>query len=72
MLAVSFVPLTTTSNDVVGQKLSDYAYNHSFLVLGALSLLISIATIVWNPAVLRDAKVFAWRRAAAAAKSGPA
>jgi alpha-1,2-mannosyltransferase len=56
VLAASFVLLTATSNDVVGKAMSDWAYFHSFLVLGALSLLIYIAVIVWNPATLRDAK----------------
>jgi hypothetical protein len=59
VLAVSFVFLTVTSNDVVGKRLSDYAYFHSHLVIGALTLMIYIAVIVWNPAVLRNAKPFA-------------
>jgi len=59
VLAVSFFFLTVTSNDVVGKGLSDYAYYHSYLVIGALTLMIYIAVIVWNPAVLRDAKPFA-------------
>jgi alpha-1,2-mannosyltransferase len=58
VLAASFILLTATSNDVVGKAMSDWAYFHSFLVLGALSLLIYIAVIVWNPATLRDAKPY--------------
>lgn len=58
VLAASFILLTATSNDVVGKAMSDWAYFHSFLVLGALSLLIYIAVIVWNEATLRDAKPY--------------
>jgi hypothetical protein len=58
VLALSFILLTATSNDVVGKAMSDWAYFHSFLVLGALSLYIYIAVIVWNPATLRDAKPY--------------
>ena len=58
VLGLSFVLLTATSNDVVGKAMSDWAYFHSFLVLGALSLFIYIAVIVWNPATLRDAKPY--------------
>jgi alpha-1,2-mannosyltransferase len=56
VLAASFVLLTLTSNDVVGKGMSDWAYSHSFLVLGALSLMIYISVIVWNPAVLRGTR----------------
>jgi hypothetical protein len=48
VLAASFVLATATSNDVVGQALTEWAYRHSFLVLGALVLLIYIAVIVWK------------------------
>lgn len=58
VLAVSFILLTATSNDVVGKAMSDWAYFHSFLVLGALSLYVYIAVIVWNPATLREAKPY--------------
>lgn len=58
VLGLSFILLTATSNDVVGKAMSDWAYFHSFLVLGALSLLIYIAVIVWHPATLRDAKPY--------------
>jgi hypothetical protein len=63
VLALSFFFLTATSNDVVGKKVSDWAYFHSFLVIGALTLMIYIAVIVWNPAVLREAKPFVWQKA---------
>jgi len=62
VLAVSFFFLTATSNDVVGKTISDWAYEHSFLVIGALTLMIYIAAVVWNPAVLREARPFVWRR----------
>jgi Glycosyltransferase family 87 len=58
ILATSFFFLTLTSNDVVGKTISDWAYVHSFLVIGALTLMIYIAVIAWNPAVLREAKPF--------------
>jgi hypothetical protein len=58
VLAISFFFLTATSNDVVGKAMSDYAYFHSYLVIGALSLFIYIAVIVWNLATLRDAKPY--------------
>ena len=60
LMAISFFFLTLTSNDVIGKTVSDWAYFHSFLVIGALTLMIYIAVIVWNPAVLRDAKPFVW------------
>ncbi|MDI1347528.1 MAG: glycosyltransferase family 87 protein [Pseudolabrys sp.] len=58
VLGLSFILLTATSNDVVGKAMSDWAYFHSFLVLGALAMLIYIAVIVWNPATLRDARPY--------------
>jgi hypothetical protein len=61
VLGISFFFLTLTSNDVIGKTVSDYAYFHSFLVIGVLTLLIYISVIVWTPAVLRDAKPFAWK-----------
>jgi predicted MFS family arabinose efflux permease len=48
VLAASFVLATATSNDLAGQALTEWAYRHSFLVLGALVLLIYIAVIVWK------------------------
>jgi hypothetical protein len=55
---VSFLFLTASSNDLVGQTVTNYAYAHSYLVIGAMTLLIYIAVIVWNPATLRDAKPY--------------
>lgn len=60
VLSVSFFFLTLTSNDVIGKNISDWAYFNSFLVIGALTLMIYIGVIVWKPAVLRDAKPFSW------------
>ncbi|MFA6267724.1 MAG: glycosyltransferase family 87 protein [Pseudolabrys sp.] len=60
VLAVSFFFLTATSNDAVGQDVTNYAYAHSFLVIGALTLLIYCAVIVWNPATLEREKPFTW------------
>jgi predicted MFS family arabinose efflux permease len=48
VLAASFILATATSNDLAGQALTEWAYRHSFLVLGALVLLIYIAVIVWK------------------------
>jgi Glycosyltransferase family 87 len=72
VMATSFFFLTVTSNDAVGQTITDWAYSHSFLVIGALTLLIYFGVIVWNPAVLREAKPFIWcRPGAASAKPSP-
>ena len=46
VLALSFVLVTLTSNDVVGRTVSAWAYSHSFLVLGTLVLLIYFAAII--------------------------
>ena len=58
VMTVSFFFLTASSNDLVGQTVTNYAYAHSYLVIGAMTLLIYIAVIVWNPATLRDAKPY--------------
>ena len=70
VLAISFFFLTMTSNDVVGKTISDWAYFHSFLVIGALTLMIYIAVIVWQPAVLSTAKPFVWRKTQLAKRLG--
>ena len=46
VLALSFVLITLTSNDVVGRTVTGWAYSHSFLVLGTLVLLIYFAAVV--------------------------
>ena len=62
VLAISFFFLTATSNDVAGQAVSEWAYLHSFLVIGALTLMIYVAVIVWSPAAQRAASPFVWQR----------
>ncbi|HML07413.1 MAG TPA: glycosyltransferase family 87 protein [Xanthobacteraceae bacterium] len=46
VMAASFVLVTLTSNDAVGQAVTEWAYGHSFLVLGTLVLLIYFAVLV--------------------------
>lgn len=46
VLAASFVLITLTSNDAVGETVTIWAYKHSFLVLGTLVLLIYFAALV--------------------------
>jgi hypothetical protein len=50
LLGASFFFLTLTSNDVVGKAMSDFAYFHSFLVIGVLLLLVYIAIVVRDAA----------------------
>lgn len=60
VLGVSFLFLTVSSNDVVGEKMTNHAYAHSYLVIGAMILMIYLAVAVWNRATLRDARPFTW------------
>jgi hypothetical protein len=46
ILAASFILATATSNDLVGTAVTDWAYGHSFLVLGVLVLLPYLAAMV--------------------------
>ncbi len=46
VLAASFLLVTLTSNDVVGETVTVWAYGHSHLVLGTLVLLIYFAVLV--------------------------
>jgi hypothetical protein len=46
VLAASFVLLTGTSNDVVGSRVTEWAYETGHLVIGALLLMVGIAAIV--------------------------
>jgi hypothetical protein len=64
VLSASFVLATATSNDLVGQNVTEWAYGHSFLVLGALVLLIYIAAIVWKAG--KGLSIKAWRSQPAA------
>ncbi len=45
VLALSFVLVTASGNDVVGQSVTIWAYQHSFMVLGTLVLLIYFAAL---------------------------
>ena len=46
VLAVSFALVTVSGNDVVGETVTVWAYQHSFMVLGTLVLLIYFAALV--------------------------
>ncbi len=46
VLAISFVLVTVTGNDAVGQEITVWAYQHSFMVLGTLVLLVYFAALV--------------------------
>jgi Glycosyltransferase family 87 len=45
VLAISFVLVTVSGNDAVGQTVTVWAYQHSFMVLGVLVLLIYFAAL---------------------------
>ena len=58
-LVASFILLTATSNDVVGSRVTEWAYQTGHLVIGALLLMVGVAAIVLRgPATddLRDAE----------------
>ena len=48
VLLASFILTSATSNDVVGQAVTEWSYGHSFMVWGALVLLIDLAVVVWR------------------------
>lgn len=48
MLAASFILLTATSNDLVGDRVGDWAYHYSLMPLGAMVLIIYLAFIIWR------------------------
>ena len=48
VLLASFILATATSNDVVGQEVTEWSYGHSFLVWGALVLVAYLAVVVWR------------------------
>lgn len=48
VLITSFVLATATSNDLVGESITNWAYGHSFPVLGASVLLVYLAVISGN------------------------
>jgi hypothetical protein len=45
VLAISFVLVTVTGNDVVGETVTVWAYGHSSMVLGTLVLLVYFAAL---------------------------
>ena len=47
VLAASFILLTGTSNDVVGRRVTEFAYLYDFMVAGAAVLLVALAMMVW-------------------------
>ena len=48
VLAISFILVTLTGNDAVGQAITVWAYRHSTIVLGTLVLLVYFAVLVIN------------------------
>ncbi len=57
ILAASFMLLTGTSNDLAGQRVTEFAYRYGFMTAGAILLLLAFAAMLWI-----------WRPAGAAAK----
>jgi Glycosyltransferase family 87 len=47
VLAASFILLTGTSNDLVGRRLTEFAYLYGFMVWGAAVLLVALAIMTW-------------------------
>jgi Glycosyltransferase family 87 len=47
VLVASFLLRAGTSNDVAGQRLTDFAYAYGFMPLGAIALYIIFGAIVW-------------------------
>ncbi len=47
VLAASFLLRAGTSNDLAGQRLTDFAYTYGFMPLGAIALYIIFAAILW-------------------------
>ena len=47
VLVASFLLRAGTSNDVAGQRLTDFAYTYGFMPLGAIALYIIFAAILW-------------------------
>jgi alpha-1,2-mannosyltransferase len=48
LLATSFILVTATGNDLVGGKVTDWAYAHKSIALGSLALLAYLGVIVWR------------------------
>jgi hypothetical protein len=47
VLAASFLLRAGTSNDVAGQRLTDFAYAYGFMPLGSIALYIIFGAILW-------------------------
>jgi Glycosyltransferase family 87 len=47
VLAASFILLTGTSNDIVGRRVTEFAYLYGFMVCGAAVLFIALAMMTW-------------------------
>jgi hypothetical protein len=47
VLVVSFLLRAGTSNDIAGQRLTDFAYTYGFMPLGAIALYIIFGAILW-------------------------
>jgi hypothetical protein len=47
VLVVSFLLRAGTSNDIAGQRLTDIAYMYGFMPLGAITLYIAFAAMLW-------------------------
>jgi alpha-1,2-mannosyltransferase len=47
VLAVSFLLRAGTSNDLAGQRITDFAYTYGFMPLGAITLYIAFAAMLW-------------------------
>jgi len=47
VLAASFLLLTGTSNDLVGRRVTEFAYLYGFMVWGAAALLLALALMTW-------------------------
>lgn len=55
LLALSFVLTTVSSNDLVGQRVTEWSYFYSLMPLGALVLMAGLGALVWprpRPAAL--------------------
>jgi hypothetical protein len=47
VLVVSFLLRAGTSNDIAGQRITDFAYAYGFMPLGAITLYIAFAAMLW-------------------------
>jgi hypothetical protein len=47
MLTLSFLLRAGTSNDIAGQRITDFAYTYGFMPLGAITLYVVFAAMLW-------------------------